>query len=161
MNRAVFSLLGLGTLFTLMVGCGGDATNAPCNISGKVTYKGAPVTGGTMTFWSSEGGSYSASLDATGKYSTANLPAGTAKVSVDTESTNPDRKMEGYGGGKGKPGQSGGGGAKKMTASPMPDYAKKNVITYVKIPAKYAQKDSPLTTTLKPGANKADFDLVD
>ena len=38
---------------------------------------------------------------------------------------------------------------------------KKEFFKNVKIPAKYGKKDSPLTTTLKPGSNKADFDLVD
>ncbi len=160
MNRTILSMVGLGTLFAFVVGCNDGVANAPCNVSGKVTYKGAPVTGGNMTFWSKEGGSYSTTLDANGKYTTSNLPAGSAVVSVETETTNPDRKTENYSGGKAKFGTSG-GSPKKMTASPMPDYAKKNVITYVKIPAKYGQKDSPLTTTLKPGSNKADFDLVD
>ncbi len=161
MNRVVMSVLGLGTLFVFMVGCNDGVANAPCNVSGKVTYKGAPVTGGNLTFWCKEGGSYSASLDASGKYTTANLPAGDAVVSVETETTNPNRKTENYSGGNNKVGQSDSGAPKKMTASPIPEYAKKSVITYVKIPAKYGKKDSPLTTTLKPGSNKADFDLVD
>lgn len=55
MNRVVMSALGLGALFVFMVGCNDGVANAPCNVSGNVTYKGAPVTGGNMTFWCKEG----------------------------------------------------------------------------------------------------------
>lgn len=153
-------------LFGILGGCGGGVKNAPARVSGKVTYKGAAVSGGTIVFWTTTG-PYQAALTADGTYSIIDAPAEEAVVTVDTESINPSLKQQDYGGGKGKgpgmPGGGAGGGARKSTGSPMPDYAKKTgTTTYVKIPSKYGKKESStLKLTLSAGDQKKDFELTD
>lgn len=168
MTRIV-SVLGLLTCFALMIGCGGGVTNAPARINGKVTYKGAPVTGGTIGFLSKggEGGAYSSGIQPDGSFSATDIAAGDIIVTVETESVNPATKAITYTGGDSKmPGKAGApkpGTAKRMESSPRPSYAKENAPpAYVKIPAKYSKKDqTTLKATLKPGDNKIDFDLTD
>ena len=168
MKKVIVSLCGFGLLAATLVGCGGGVANAPANISGKVTYKGAPVTGGVVGFFATgtEGGGYSATISPDGTYSTSNIPAGEIKVTVETESLNPNIKPTAYTGGASKgpagTGAPGGGAPKKMGASPMPGNAVKREAVYVKIPGKYAKKDTTtLKATLKAGSNKVDLDLVD
>lgn len=167
MKKSIVGIFAFGLLGLVSFGCGGGVANAPSNISGKVTYKGAPVTGGNIGFAAVDGmGAGSANIRPDGTYSTTNVPAGDMIVTVETESINPNIKPTEYKGGNSKmPGGGGGpapGSKRQMVSSPKPSYAAKSEAVYVKIPAKYAKKNtSTLKTTLKPGNNTVDFDLVD
>jgi len=130
-------------LLTLVAaGCGSGSGS----VSGKVTYKGAPVTGGNLTFIPPAGlATISVPINEDGTYSAAKVPAATVKICVETESIKP------------KP-----GGTPKYQpppgATPPPGYLSGPVIkgVYVKIPDKYANPDTTdLTYTVKSG--KQDF----
>jgi hypothetical protein len=148
--------LVLPLLLALGVGCVNN-TNVPSKVSGKVSYKGQPVTAGNISFYPKEGGVYSISINGDGTYAQAGLPAGDMEVAIETESANPNKPAAPQYGGKM------GAGA----ASPMPrDIATGSTPAagpYVKIPAKYGKREtSGLKVTLSKGNNSGkDFDLTD
>jgi hypothetical protein len=146
------------------VGCSSGNSNFPAKVSGKITYQGQPVTAGMVTFHSKNNEVYSSSLAPDGTYTMANLPVGEMTVCVETESFNPNKKTPEYKGGKG-PGQSGAPSVapkKGSTSSPVPSGAGQGGGSYVKIPAKYADRSgSPLRATLEKGNNTKDFELTD
>ena len=141
-----------------------------------MTYKGVPVTGGNIAFHSNSG-VYSASIDAEGKYTAADLPEGELIVTVETESLNPDKKVPTYGpksssSADKRYGQKGAGGpvataegAKnnaKMMSPGREGEQQGDHVQYVKIPVKYSEKkNSPLKMTLTSGSQTVDFDLTD
>ena len=113
-----------------------------------------------------EGGSYSATINPDGTYRTSNVAAGEITVTVETETLNPNIKQTAYTGGASKGpgggGAPGGGAPKKMGSSPRPGNAAKSEAVYVKIPGKYAKKDTTtLKANLKAGSNTLDLDLAD
>jgi hypothetical protein len=134
-----------------LVGCSGGSSNTPSSISGKITYNETPVTAGTVIFFTDQG-VYPLPIGANGEYAGSDLPAGAAKISIETESANPEKKKSVYAGSKDK----------KMM-SPVPEGAGGGASgQYVKIPAKYADKDkSGLTVTLTKGKQTQDFKLTD
>lgn len=157
-------------LATALAGCQGSGDSKfPAKVSGKVTYNGSPVTGGTITFHTADGSPIQAAIGADGSYTIVNLPEGPVTVTVETESLNQktpqytgqgDQKGAMYGGRGG--GGPAGGAPKGDTKSPMPSEAQSSQPVYVKIPAKYAQTaTSGLTTTLKKGDQKFDVPLTD
>jgi hypothetical protein len=168
-------------LFGLVLGCGSSKA-APAQVSGKVSYNGQPVPGGTVVFYSSAG-VYSAAINTDGTYTAADLPEGEMVVTVDTESLNPDRKTAAYtpsaikaraeAGSKSKysgssvpaaksaPAASGAKDQKPNT-SPVPEGANVDPVTYVKIPRNYADKTkSPLKVVLKSGSQEQNLELKD
>jgi hypothetical protein len=146
-------VLALPLCLVLAIGCDKANPHAPASVTGKVTYKGNPVTAGTVTFNpNSEGPFSSASLNEDGTYTINEAPAGDFTVTVDTESFNPDRKKATYG-----PGGAGAG-----ATSPPPAGVKTATPTgkYVKIPKKYSDpKASPLTAKLGAGKQTVNFPL--
>jgi len=66
-------------LVVFLVGCGGEPS---ASVSGKVTYKGSPVTAGSISFLlKGKGITQDAKLDATGAFTMAeSLPIGTYQV---------------------------------------------------------------------------------
>jgi hypothetical protein len=145
--------LALPLCLVVVFGCDNKNPNAPATVSGKVTYKDAPVSGGNITFKpEKEGPPYSRPLGADGTYSITDMPAGNYVVTVETESINPDRKAETYG----KAGQS-------APVGPRPaGYVVTGAGKYVKIPAKYADpKTSELKATLGTDKKSQDFPLTD
>lgn len=154
-----------------VVGC--DSSVNPCKLSGKVTYKDQPVSGGTITLVLADGNTFPINILADGSYVFPNLPEGSGTVIIETESINPEKKQEYRGAAGGGPasmygGKSGAGGAggkykgQAPAGSPVPEGAKGNSPIYVKIPAKYSDKTkSGLAVTLKKGDNKQDFALTD
>ncbi len=144
----------------IAAGCGGTNPNAPASISGSVNYKGKPVPGGSVQFYSTTGTPYSATIGADGTYSVADVPLGDLIVCVETESVNPVHKAsagkdagrrEAMMGDRKPPAGQGGGGS----AAPSGDEAK-----YVKIPDKYAKsKTSPITYPVKPGRQVYNIEL--
>ena len=159
-------VLTLPLCLVLVFGCEKGNPNAPATVTGKVTYKGEPVTAGIVTFNpKKEGPAPSTTLNADGTYSLTEAPAGDFTVTVDTESTNPDRKLPTYAAPSGKAGASnstpGGSGG---TSSTPPGALKPTTSAgkYVKIPKKYSDpKSSPLSATLGAGKQVKDFSLED
>jgi hypothetical protein len=172
MTRSSRFLSALSLFLLIVFGCSRSGPT-PCSVTGKVTYKGQPVTGGTIAFHrivatgadEEQSGSYGFSIKPDGTYEGASMPPEEYIVTIETESINPDRKTLIYQ-------QPMGGGKNKMTAD---DYKKKmqemgkfSGVTeaqgaYVKIPAKYGdKKSSPLKTKkLENGKNQLNFDLTD
>jgi len=161
--RAGFVSLA-GIVFAMATGgCGGGA---PATISGKVLYKGAPVTGGNVTFVSTEGKmSKSASINEDGTYQIADLPSGTFKICVETESFRPQvartmSKAPGTGGMP--PAYSAPPGASEATGyrPPVPKDPKELASRFVQIPSQYAKTETTdLTYTVKGGAQTHDIEL--
>jgi hypothetical protein len=60
------------------VGCGGSTAL----VTGKVTYKGEPLTSGSVVFYGDNGKVDSGLLDADGNYTIARAPVGVVKVAV-------------------------------------------------------------------------------
>jgi len=147
MRASVRFLVLASLILAVVAGC--TPKNArDVGLSGKVLYKGAPVTGGNMTLYVGDA-AYPVGLNADGTYSVTQLPEGDAVATVDNSSLNPDKPK--YGGGKG--------------AAYSPPPSGKNVGPagkYVKIPPKYKKKEtSDLKVTLKNGKMEHDFVLKD
>jgi hypothetical protein len=139
----------------LAVGC--DApTNTPSSVSGKVTYNGKPLPGGTIRFTFKEGGAYSGVIEPDGSYTANQLPAGDAKVSVETDSLK-------TGSADPKTYQGGRGGSQMMSPVPSGRSSVGPKGEYTKIPEKYKDPDkSGFTVTVGKGSNSGkNFDLVD
>ena len=91
-------LAGGAALFAAMVltGCKPSNPNAPAKVTGKVTYNGSAVTGGSVSFHYKDGGKVSAPIGSDGTYSAIDIPTGDAMVTVETESINPENKKTEY-----------------------------------------------------------------
>jgi hypothetical protein len=147
-------LLLLPLFLVIASGCGYRNRATPSGVSGHITYKGKPLPGGTVTFYPGSGGAYTGTIDKDGKYSVADVPAGTMTVSVETSSVKPRPNLQ-YG-----------KGAQKMEASPGPGGSAGTSPSgptgenYVEIPAKYANpQTSGLSATLTAGSQVKDFAL--
>lgn len=131
-----------------VAGCG----KSKATVSGKVTYQNKPVKGGNISFVSSKG-AVSGEINEDGTYTVDGVPTGEARISVDTESINPQI----VGGGQQNT-------APKGVTVPS-DYqagggTKVDPKRYVKIPEKYADPDtSDLTFKVGSGSNTYDIDL--
>lgn len=144
----VCSLLALG----FSAGCGkkGDKLS----LTGKVTYKGAMVPGGTLTLIPSDSKLPTTEARILGDGTYAVVPPGTGdmKVTIDTEFL---AKQPSSGGYTYVPPEAAKYGKPEATSNPKEQ-------KYLKIPGKYAKKESTdLKVTINPGSNKADFDLKD
>jgi len=140
-------LLALPLLLALVGGCGTKKAT-PAKVSGKVTYKGGPVKGGTVSFHPPEGPPYSTTIAPDGTYRISQIPAGDMKVTVETESLKP-AKQQSYGG-------------KTQGSSPTPQGFTVVKGEYTKIPEKYAKKEkTPLTKALSAGSVTYDIELTD
>ncbi len=76
--RPGICLLALGLLLPALSGCGAKSGT----ISGKVTYKGNPVGGGTVTFLDSKQRAASSPIGADGSYSIEKVAPGPVKIGV-------------------------------------------------------------------------------
>ena len=118
-----------------VVGCGGSSGVAG-SLSGKVTYKGAAVTGGTITFHLPGDKTAGTDLNPQGNYGLQIPASGQTQVAIETESVSRTAPAAPAEGGAGP--------------------------TYVRIPAKYADaKTSGLTFELKSGVQTKNFELTD
>jgi hypothetical protein len=161
MTRTVRLVLALPIVFLVVSGCKNSTT--PAKVYGKVTYNGAPVTAGSITFQLPEGGAFHYALKSDGTYSGSDLPTGEYAVIIETESANPNRKIPTYGrADKGAQAAGGSDYEKKMRdrgAMPESSGEKGN---FVKIPAKYGDKaKSGLHANLGWGSNSVNFELTD
>jgi hypothetical protein len=159
--------LGLFLLLALALIVGCHRSQTPAKVTGTVKYKGQPLKGGTITFESDSMGSYNASLSQEGAYEIVDMPAGTMKVIVETESMNPDKKKPNYpgrGAGAAKSAQMDKERAAKEKASGTggPLSHDEALARYVKIPAKYSNRTAtPLKADVTAGRQTVDFDLTD
>lgn len=146
MNFGIRLLVLPVLLLAFVIGCGkGNARSS--EVSGKVTYKGQPVTGGNMTFFIGDAG-YPVTISPDGTYSVSQLPEGEATVVIDNEQLNPKQPVYG--------GKTGGG------MSPVPEGRGGPKGTYVALPAKYKNKDkTDLKVPLKTGKQEFNLDLKD
>ena len=115
--------IGAGFLIALMavIGCDKGA-GLDCKLTGKVTYKDAPVGGGTITFHAQDGSVAIAQIKPDGTYE-MRLPEGSRTVTIETESVNPGQKKEDYrsaGGSGGMAAKYGGGGGGAKFAKNAP-----------------------------------------
>jgi len=160
--RQAISLLCLSSLVLLLVAGFGCSGKKSVEISGKVTYKGAPVTGGQITFEpaSGSGTAGKGSIDAKGNYKVSGAPVGDVKVVVDTENVKgmpgmpppTDASMAGKEKFKDK---------EKDKGAERPDFSGM-MPKYVAIPPKYRSKaTTTLTYTVKGSAKDVNFDLQD
>jgi len=172
--RIFVAIVAIGAL---TLGCQEKGNpNAPAKVLGKVTYKGELVTIGTLTFYGADGSINSCSINPDGTYIGTDFPIGEMTITIDNEFANPDRKKIDYKGGTGGMGgkmasmygkKAAAGpvsGTHKEVAksSPVPEYANAQTGTYVKLPAKYAKKEtSDAKLTLVKGENKKDIELTD
>lgn len=78
LRRFVLMSLLLFSLSVLAAGCSGQGT-----VSGKVFYKGQPMTGGMVYFYpEAKSGNYASIIGTDGTYSIPKVPSGPAKISV-------------------------------------------------------------------------------
>jgi hypothetical protein len=152
MKRAIPSVLVLFAVCLSETGCSKKVGGASATISGKVTYKGRPLTGGTMFLWSKEDVKFPVDIDGLGNFSMTDVPVGEATVTFDTDWVKGREKSAGTSG-KGIGGPVAFGGKSAPAAAPL---------KYVKLPAKYTNRNqSKLTWDIKPGAQSKDFELTD
>jgi len=158
-------------LLVLAAGCTRNPS-APASISGKITYNGQLVTGGSIAFLTETQTPYTGSIKADGTYTIVDLPEGPMTVTIETISANRTPSSQGYGGAQGKAmekamekGAAGEGGRMPGPGgrSPGPPGAEPDAGgAYVKIPAKYADATmSDLKVTVTKGKNQHDFTLTD
>jgi hypothetical protein len=156
-HRSIRSFRPFVSLFVLLAavmlplaGCG--KTNKPLTVSGKISYKGKALGGGTIKFHpSAEGaGMVPGNIKPDGTFSFG-VPAGQSQISIETESVRDVARK--------------GGNYMKMPGAKIPEGMKVSDTpdpTYVPIPKKYADpKTSGLTWDVSPGNNTKNFDLTD
>jgi hypothetical protein len=147
-------LLVVPLLLLPLASCSKGNKNANAHVIGKVTYKGAAVTGGNMLFHAENGGNTPVLLKPDGSFEGTDLPVGEVIVTIDTMvmKTAGGGQQPKYGQGQGQAG-----------SSPMPPgFTQGQGGTYVKIPEKYEKKESsPLKRTLKSGTQTWDMELTD
>jgi hypothetical protein len=133
-------------------------------VSGKVTYKGKSLKGGSITFTIPGKGSVAAQIAEDGSYTVAQVPAGEARIAVETKSVGPPAKAPGP--------MAFMRGPPKMTPpkeSDLPKDAhapmstappKADLKRYVPIPDQYGDPEkSGLTFKVTGGAQTHDIDL--
>ena len=149
-SRCVVSTTASLVAALAIVGCG-PATG---KLSGKVTYGDKIVKGGMVTFVVEGKGTVSGSISEEGTYSVTDVPAGQAKVCVDTSTMNPAafKPVMKYSAPKDQKPPDG-------LSSSGPDRTELER-RYVKIPDRYASMDkSGLSTTVTGGAQTYDIKL--
>jgi hypothetical protein len=119
----------------LLTGCG----YPPGRVVGRVTYKGAPLTSGSVMVHASDGNQYPGSLAADGTYHIDNIPVGPARITVHSHSQTPPGLLD------------------KDRNKP----AGREAAVFVVIPRRYAQaNESGLTCSVKSGEQRCDLDLT-
>jgi hypothetical protein len=128
-------------------------------VTGRVTYRGQPVTGGSITFVAAPAaageGRYTFGVDAHGSYFASQLPVGVFHIAIETESAknrgNPADMLK-----KMRPPP---GVQVPAVLTPSPEAAA-NMPRYMKLPARYAKAEtSGLSLTVAEGRQRMDFDL--
>ena len=136
-------LCAVALLFVVLSGCG----RSPRTVSGKVSYQGKNLKGGSVAFVSTEGlPSGTGTINEDGTYEIRDVKSGKYRIAVDTESLLPSREANPYGKGSMKmpnkeespsgppPGAQIPEGYKPSSAADADATQKNNVKRYVKIP---------------------------
>jgi len=134
--------------FLAVAGCG----QSTGKVSGKVSYKGAILKGGTVSFFAADKRNATTTIKEDGTYTVENVPVGPVKITVDTDALKPKAGVGGpsY---KPPPGMTPPGGY----APPDPAEMAKR---YVQIPPQYADQDkTTLTYTVKSGSQEHEIKL--
>lgn len=146
--------LALGLALLPLAGCSGGSKSV--SVSGKVMYKGAPVTGGTLTLHPTDGkgAGTTITIDPSGTFSMNEIPTGPKTVTIETESIK-STPTGNYAPPPGmKPPAGADPGKQHVDASNLPKY--------VPIPKKYANPTtSQLTWDIGKGKNDKTFELSD
>src|SRR4051812_11220196 len=101
MPRSVRALaIVVACVILIQAACKRRNPDAPASVSGKVTYNGSPVTGGTISFHSSDHGGALVLINPDGTFKADEVPEGELTVTVETESINPNKEVPKYKGGK-------------------------------------------------------------
>jgi hypothetical protein len=150
-----FASLACGVV--AFTGCGGGGANQ-ATVSGKVTYNGAPVTGGTLYLGPTAGGpDVPVFINAEGNFVSTNVPEGEMLVALETESARRNAPRYDRSSMPSPP-----AGVQVPPDQQLQDSDKSGQPVYVKIPPKYQDyMTSGLTWTLRKGENKRDFELTD
>lgn len=138
----------------LLAGCSGGSKTAV--VSGKVNYKGQPVTGGNLILQPSDGSGsqYLIPIKPDGTFSGSDVPIGSKQVAIDTE---PAKSAGAH-----PYDMSKAAGAKKPDNAKSPEVDAGNQPKYVAIPKKYNDpKTSGLTWDIIKGKNEKTFELTD
>jgi hypothetical protein len=165
-KRTSFWRLGIGLLVLplglMAAGCG----SSQGTVSGKVTFQGKVVPGGTVSIIPAKGGGLvSGNIQEDGSYTISKVPVGPAKVTVDTEALKPasaSAPMQAMG--------NAGYYAKMPTPSPDspgggkigvgPKLSQGDPKRYMAIPRQYSDPEqSGLSLTVKGGKNEFNIDL--
>jgi len=158
--KPVLSVFLVAAAALLSTGCGKSSSS----VVGSVTYKGSPVTGGTMLFHGSDK-VIPASLGVDGNYACPNVPPGDYTVTIDTTSLknigDPESMMKKMAKEMGTDGS-----GEKLPEALSKDFAKMKEMgsmpKYTPIPEKYAnKKTSGLTMKVESGSNTKDWQLTD
>lgn len=139
-------ITGISVLFSclfLLAGCGGDSAGPKVGtMTGKITYKGAPLTNGTVQVHGADGRGGSGPITADGTYTVGDAPLGDVTITVKVLGS----AMSGM-----KP------VARPPGTPAMPGESDKAPVT---IPANYGDKaKSGLTFTIKSGTQTNNIDL--
>jgi len=146
-------LLFVLALLVIAAGCPKGKQAQSGILTGKLTFNDQPITLGNITFNSTgDEGSIRGEINPDGTYEAAGVPLGDVVVTVDTESFNPATKNKEYGAERGK--------AFKLSAPK--EGMKESTGTYIKIPPKYANREtSTLKITVEAGKKVKDINLTD
>jgi hypothetical protein len=136
------------SLFVGATGCGSKGT-----VTGKISYRDKPVPGGTIFFLTEGKGTFESKIQPDGKYTVENVPAGTVKIYLETESIRPAPRPK----------------MPKPPKDQVPPGAEDNPVygapaanRYVKIPDKYTSPEkSGLTLDVRGGNQDYDIPLKD
>jgi hypothetical protein len=159
-RHGVIRICGGCLLVALLVavsGCAGGK-GAKGDVSGAVTYKGAAVTGGSVTLQPSSGQGFRAQIDGQGNYRVNDVPAGEYKVIVETVSAKfgMPTQVQPPAGMKPPPDKS------KLFEKPSFGGMEDKMVKFVEIPLKYSKAEStPLTYKVTKGAQKHPIELTD
>jgi hypothetical protein len=146
---------GLAVLALALAGCG---RSKKADVSGTISYRGAPVTGGTLTLYPVGGKRETAIpvfIKKSGAFVTTGVPPGDYEVAIETESVK--KVAKGYDTKDMKPPST-----VKMPEKMANPQQSGDVPVYVEIPRKYADpKTSGLKWTITKGKNEKPFELTD
>ena len=131
-------------------GCGG----ATGSVSGKVTYKGEPLGGGQVLFYSVGQATATSPIGPDGTYNIDKIAAGPVKIAVETASAKPAKRPPGI------PTPPPDAMIKDASTSPLYNPQGQSKGKYVPIPEEYGDAEkSGLTYTVTGGSQSHDIDL--
>ena len=135
--------------FAFLIGCGGGNDRKNLILTGKVSYKGSIVSGGTIKLIPTDTKivPVTSQINPNGTYSVVPTGLGDMKVAIETESIK---------------GQTGAAYNVPAGKKGLPEITDTNLPKYVTIPGKYADVNtSGLTVTIQKGKNEKNFELTD